>query len=770
MAKTAGDKSALRLIFLPAITAMNHLSYARKFVLLGVILLAPLAFLLRLQFRGTTDSVEFNAKESVGIEHIDPVKDLLHAIEKRRVFMAAVMAGDASFKNDLGAVTAEADAKVGAVDIQDKKYGGAGDLKTSDKWAAIKSEWAGLRAKGFANAAEADAAHEAVSAMLVDLILNYSCNYSNLILDPDLDSYWLMDAWCTKMPIIGENISSAAAGALRISTETSAERTLEIAGTTRILTATTSDLLAVNMKTAFAETKSPKYGQSATLQPVLEGPTQQVGSQVAAYADFIKTNILLHAKEAPPLAKGEVAAPSRVNTKQVVDQALKALQAGHVLYEKLGPELDWLCKKRVTSYSSTRLQGLLLGASAAMLLIYVFAGFYLSVRTSAVALAGATTRMIAGTEEQFELDAKDELGEIAQSFNQINGALVEARTLRRRVEKDNEELQANIMDLLNVVSDASDGDLRVRAKITAGALGNVSDAFNNLLESQEGLISEILAQLSRTNEAVTAIALSSQTMATGATNQTKEVLAAMSLVQQMSTEIQRVSDNARTAAEAAKRTQDSAVEGAEGVHNVISGMGTLRANVQAGAKKMKNLGDRSMEITGIVGTINRISEQTNMLALNAAIEAARAGEHGRGFSVVAEEVRKLAERTATATQEIDKLVKAIHNETTETVQAIEQQTQFVEQESVLVGKAGESLARISQVSTESASLVADISKFASRQVEGTQAVVHTMGQISSIAKATQTGAEGTAVIVEQLSSLSKQLTRSIGRFKLANGA
>ena len=121
--------------------------------------------------------------------------------------------------------------------------------------------------------------------------------------------------------------------------------------------------------------------------------------------------------------------------------------------------------------------------------------------------------------------------------------------------------------------------------------------------------------------------------------------------------------------------------------------GAARQNVQAGAKKMKNLGDRSMEITGIVGTISRISEQTNMLALNAAIEAARAGEHGRGFSVVAEEVRKLAERTADATQEIDKLVKAIHSETNETVAAIEQQTQVVEQESQLVSKAGESLVR-----------------------------------------------------------------------------
>jgi hypothetical protein len=126
-------------------------------------------------------------------------------------------------------------------------------------------------------------------------------------------------------------------------------------------------------------------------------------------------------------------------------------------------------------------------------------------------------------------------------------------------------------------------------------------------------------------------------------------------------------------------------------------MDQLRQNVQAGAKKMKNLGDRSMEITSIVDTIGRISEQTNMLALNAAIEAARAGEHGRGFSVVAEEVRKLAERAATATHEIGKLVTAINHETNETVAAIEKQTQVVEQESVLVSRAGQALIKIREV-------------------------------------------------------------------------
>ncbi len=370
-------------------------------------------------------------------------------------------------------------------------------------------------------------------------------------------------------------------------------------------------------------------------------------------------------------------------------------------------------------------------------------------------------------EGRFKITATEELGAVTQAFNGVKDVLVETRELKAKVEKDNQALQENIMDLLKVVADAADGNLTVRAPITEGALGNVSDAFNQLMESMQDLLGQVQKQIGNTNDVVDAIRNAAQQMHVGAANQTKELEAATTLVQRLSAEIEKVNETARRAADSAKKTEESAAQGEEAVQNVVSGMSSLRSNVQAGAKKMKNLGDRSMEITGIVGMISRISEQTNMLALNAAIEAARAGEQGRGFSVVAEEVRKLAERTASATQEIDKLVKAIHVETSETVNAIEQQTQVVEQESTLVGQAGDTLHRIRKVSSESASFVVDISGIARKQVEGTSTVVKTIGQISEIAKQTQNGADSTVATVAQLAALSQQLRESMAKFKVA---
>jgi methyl-accepting chemotaxis protein len=338
---------------------------------------------------------------------------------------------------------------------------------------------------------------------------------------------------------------------------------------------------------------------------------------------------------------------------------------------------------------------------------------------------------------------------------------------RQQVDIENSQnLQQDITELLNVVADASDGDLTVRAKITAGVLGSVGDAFNTLMSSLGNLLAQVRSQLDQTERVIESIMQSSNRMSAGAATQTKELLQATQLVERMSQETVRVSEGGVQAADAARRAEQTAQEGAKVVQEVISGMGTLRANVQAGAKKMKSLGDRSMEITGFVGAISRISEQTNMLALNAAIEAARAGEHGRGFSVVAEEVRKLAERTANATQEIDKLVKTIHAETNETVEAIEHQTHVVEQESKIVGRAGESLAKIRAVSTESASIVFDISNIARKQSEGTTVVQRAMEQVSLIAQATREGVDGTTATVAQLTQLSSQLQKTISQFKV----
>ncbi len=366
------------------------------------------------------------------------------------------------------------------------------------------------------------------------------------------------------------------------------------------------------------------------------------------------------------------------------------------------------------------------------------------------------------------------IASIRTALNEAEGQRNEAEkqktatdTLRQKIEEEYRSLQNNILDLLKAVSDASEGNLASRAKVTEGALGNVADAFNQMMEAFGELVTEIQKLANNTLTMADEIGTSSEQLAAGATSQAAELVNANQSVTSMGLSLQKVSENAGTAALAARRTQDSAQAGSNSAQNVVKGMEVLRQNVQAGAKKIKNLGDRSMEITGIVGAIAKISDQTNMLALNAAIEAARAGEHGRGFSVVADEVRKLAERTATATQEIERLVKDIQTETNESVAAIEQQTQVVEEQAGVVNNAGESLLKIQQAGTESAELIGDISNSSIQQAQGASLLVQTMQRVSGIAQSTKERVEKTLKSSRELANLATNLNRSVGKFKLS---
>jgi twitching motility protein PilJ len=328
-------------------------------------------------------------------------------------------------------------------------------------------------------------------------------------------------------------------------------------------------------------------------------------------------------------------------------------------------------------------------------------------------------------------------------------------------------LQEGIFEMLQVVSRAAGGELTVRARVTEGALGNVADAFNQMMESLQTLLASITNELDTTLRAIDQVTGATEDMAQGSNDQVSGFAEAQMIITRFSKELAQVSEIAKTASDAAKRTEASAKDGGTAVTDVIHGMEGLRAKVQGGAKKVKNLGDRSMEITTIVGTIARISEQTNMLALNAAIEAVRAGEHGHGFSIVADEVRKLAERTASATQEIEKLVRAIQTETNESVEAIEQQTTVMEKEVEVVSRAGQALSRIQQVSTETAKIVDTINRVSEEQVREMKNVEQRIVAVSDIARTSLRSAKATVEQLNNLKESSGSLTSNVRKFKVA---
>src|SRR5579862_9856481 len=381
-------------------------------------------------------------------------------------------------------------------------------------------------------------------------------------------------------------------------------------------------------------------------------------------------------------------------------------------------------------------------------------------------LASFSERLVAGdARARAEVGGDDEFGAISDNLNR-SVAKIYSAVNNQQVQ---ESLQRSITDLLNVINQVARGDLTLRGKVTNDALGNVVDSVNFMLDNFTKVLERVRKAAIDVSASANQILDAADDMTAGATQQDQEITNTSSAVEELTVSMKQVSNNAEASAEAARRALDAAEQGNRAVRDTLEGMQRIRASVQATAKKIKSLGDRSLEISEIINVINDITEQTNLLALNAAIEAARAGDAGRGFAVVADEVRKLAEHSRSATKDIAALIKAIQAETNEAVVVMEEGTREVEVGATLADQAGKALEAISSVVRQSAELVQEISLASKQQVRGTEGVANAMQIISGITRQTTQGARQTASTVGNMVKLSEQLNEALAQFRSQTG-
>ncbi|MBW8076956.1 MAG: hypothetical protein GJU76_02515 [Gallionella sp.] len=344
--------------------------------------------------------------------------------------------------------------------------------------------------------------------------------------------------------------------------------------------------------------------------------------------------------------------------------------------------------------------------------------------------------------------------------------LEDSRQQAQRAEATNRQNQDAILRLMNELSDLADGDLTIRATVSEDITGAIADSVNYTTEELRKLVTGITRASEKMGLATGNADTVSQSLLAAAQKQAKEIRDAEESVQLMAKSIQEVDASANKATEVGRRTLVATEQGAQAVRNSIAGMDGIREQIQETAKRIKRLGESSQEIGEIVDLISDITEQTNVLALNAAIQAASAGEAGRGFSVVAEEVQRLAERSGEATKQIGALVKTIQSDTYDAVAAMEKSTLGVVEGAKLSDVAGQSLKEIEQVSNELARLINSISVTTQVQTDMVGEVSDVMKDVMSITQQTTEGTRMTAQSVAQLTALAAELKGSVAGFKV----
>jgi twitching motility protein PilJ len=343
----------------------------------------------------------------------------------------------------------------------------------------------------------------------------------------------------------------------------------------------------------------------------------------------------------------------------------------------------------------------------------------------------------------------------------------DSRKRAEESEQTNKSNQEAILRLLDEMEMLKRGDLTIRARVTEDVTGAIADAINSTIEELRRLVTGINAAATHVTSATAEAQSVSGQLLQAAQKQATEIQGTGQSVAEMTVSMHQVSKSAGDSAAVAKTSLAAAEKGSQAVQNAIRGMNDIREQIQETSKRIKRLGESSQEIGEIVQLISDITEQTNVLALNAAIQAASAGEAGRGFTVVAEEVQRLAERSGEATRHIGAIVKSIQRDTQDAVEAMERSTRGVVDGTKTADEAGDALRDIEQISTRLAELIGAISNSTQQHAGAAAKVAANMKAILAITQLTTEGTKKTAASSQRLTALADSLKSSVSNFKVA---
>ncbi|MGM9320174.1 methyl-accepting chemotaxis protein [Deinococcus aquaticus] len=369
---------------------------------------------------------------------------------------------------------------------------------------------------------------------------------------------------------------------------------------------------------------------------------------------------------------------------------------------------------------------------------------------------------------QVPVQTRDELGFMAHTFNNATAQLRANEDKNVAEREEAQRLQGNIGSFLDVTMDIAGGDLTRRGVVSEDVLGNVVDSINVMVDELGAVLGEVQKASASVTSASREMLGTTDQIVRGADTTTAETRRVAEQVQTVTEGFREMAEAARQSADSARQALAASQQGREAVLGTLDGMQNIRREVQGVSRRIKTLGERSLEIQEIVDTISRLSSQTNLLALNASIEAAGAGAAGSRFAIVADEVRKLADSSAQATARIASLIRTVQLEITEVVTSVEDGTREVEQGYRVAATAGERIEELGTLAAQAAQFAERINAATAAQVISVEQVSESVHQIGQVAEQSHESVQQGRDAAQRLQHLAQNLLQSLSRFKLPN--
>jgi methyl-accepting chemotaxis protein len=711
----------------PAIALLDRLGLARKLVVIALVLIAPALF-ATWQFRSQQNAqIAFSAKERVGVRELVPAGRLLADLARARAIAVGAAAGDTTAARGVSGAREAVGRSSAALEAVDRELGD--QLGTRRSWTRLRASIAKTLERP-ADASDALDAYDGLTAATLQLIVQAG-NESNLILDPDLDSYYVMDALVNKVPATLDaagRVSGREVAMVASDHSTEADRIL--LAVDQGVVNSTIDSAQSGLRTAYARTSD------RTLRAALEAPAAGLAGTLAS----------LSAELSRAVQRGpDATAAAMLGVDAVGDAA--TLQA------RLAPALDRLLAARVARLRASAQRTYVVVGVGIGLAAYLFLALFFAMTGSVDRMVRAADAIAEGDLEQdLAVRSRDEIGALAQAFARMVAYLRDAADAAGRIARG---------DLTAPPQPRSDRDVFGTAFASMAAqlralVGRLSDSAGQLAAASQ----RMTATTREAGRSFEEIAGAMDEMAHGARDQVETVERTRSLAEEMAGASRASADDAIATRRSADEARTLARDGAATVSAASEAMHGLRASSARATDTIAELGARSEQIGSIVATIAGIAEQTDLLALNAAIEAARAGEHGRGFAVVADEVRKLAEESRRATAAVATLVEEVQVHTRRAIEAVASGAQVGEDGANAVEAARASFERIDAAVDAMAERVAQIAAAVDQVADGSDRVRGDIATVARVAERSSASTEQVSASTQQTAAATQEIASS----------